>query len=169
MSAIFFRFIEIALFRKGPQDLPASGFLLGLTLACNVAVVSLSVFLFQRSDLARGALQSILGLGSEILLVWAILQAFNHSERLLQTLTAVLGVDTVISLAFIPLLVSMPITPGAGQASAVQWLLLIGLLSWGVVALGGILRHAVNVSLFAGIMISLSYHIAVYSLVTVVV
>ncbi len=166
MLAIFFRFVEIALCRKGPQDLPASGFLLGLTLAINGMVLALSIFMFQRTDMLRGALQSLFGLASEFLLVWILLVVFKHRERMLQTITAVLGVDTVINFAFIPLLVSMPSAPGEAEASALQGFLLLGLLVWGVMALGCILRHAVNVPLVSGAAMALAYHIAVYALIT---
>ena len=167
MSAIFFRFIEIALCRKGPQDLPASGFLLALTLAINALALGLSVFMFQGADLLRGALQSLLGLSSEFLLIWIVLTVFNHRKRMLQTMTAVLGVDTVINVAFIPLLLSMPSVPGEGTASALQGLLLLCLLVWGVMALGCILRHALNVPLASGAIMSLIYNVSVYALVTV--
>lgn len=166
MSAIFFRFIEIALCRKGPQDLPASGFLLALTLALNSTVLAISIFMFQRADVLRGMQQAVLGLASEFLFVWVVLLAFNHSSRMLQSMTAVLGVDTVISLAFIPLLVLMPAVPG--QASVFLGVLMLGLMLWGLIALGCILRHAVNVSLALGVAMAFVYNVAVYTLVALV-
>ena len=125
MSAIFFRFIEIALFRKGPQDLPASRFLLGLALVLNTVVMSVSVMMFHADDISRSAAQSLAGLASEFLLVWVVLIAFNLRQRFLQTMTAVLGVDSVIGLSFIPLLASIPVAPGQGQASGFQALMLL--------------------------------------------
>ncbi|MEM9058454.1 MAG: hypothetical protein AAGD86_13315 [Pseudomonadota bacterium] len=166
MSAIFFRFIEIALFQKGPQDLPSSGFLLFLAMLLNAAVLGLSVVMFQSGDLPRGVAQSVIGVATEFVLVWGVLLAFNYRNRFLQTMTAVLGVDSVISLAFIPLLASMPAAPGAGQASGLQAISMLALLVWGVVALGWILRNAVNVSSFSGAAIALAYHVTAYWLLT---
>ncbi len=161
MSAIFFRFIEIALFRKGPQDLPASGFLLGLALALYAVVLTISVFMFPVGDISRSAARSLASVVSEFLLVWVVLLAFNMGQRFLQTMTAVLGVDIVIGLAFIPLLASLPLTPDQGQASGFQTLVYLGLMAWAVMALAWILRHAINVSLLTSAAISLSYYISV--------
>lgn len=168
MSAIFFRFIEIALFRKGPQDLPASGFLLGLALALHAVVLAISIYIFPAGDVPVAAARTLASVVSEFVLVWVVLLAFNKGQRFLQTMTAVVGVDIVLGLAFIPLLASLPPTPDHGQLSAFQSLVYLGLMAWGVTALAWILRHAINVSSLTGAAIALSYFIFVNWLLAMV-
>jgi len=95
MREIIRLYVQIALLRRGPQDLPASRLLLLLTV-CGYAAVN---------ALVSGLLPPSTGwppqLAVDVLftLAWyaALLQLAGRSERFLQTATAVFGFQSVLS------------------------------------------------------------------------
>src|SRR6516225_11291076 len=85
MSEFIRLFTQIALLRRGPQDLPASGLLLALTVAGYLAV-NFVVSIFLPPD-ARW--RETLAVGTVFTLVWYVLllQLVGRPERTLQTTT----------------------------------------------------------------------------------
>jgi len=91
---------QIALLRRGPQDLPASVLLLVLTIGGYLAV----------NFVLSSALPTIKGWPAQVLvdalytLAWyvALLKLLGRSERILQTATAVFGLQALLS----PLLIA---------------------------------------------------------------
>jgi hypothetical protein len=88
-------YTQIALLRRGPQDLPASGLLLALTVAGYLAV-NFVVSIFLPPD-ARW--RETLAVGTVFTLVWYVLllQLVGRPERTLQTTTAVFGLQAVLT------------------------------------------------------------------------
>ena len=90
MKAFVELFRDIVLWRKGPQDLPASVLLLWLAAAAYVGVSAVQLGVLGETGLAW-----VFFLVFDPLLlalcVWLILRLFSHPERFLQTATAVLG------------------------------------------------------------------------------
>jgi len=93
---------EIALRRRGPDSLPDSAFLVSFLLALQI-LVSLAKALVLFGGLTP---QFLIRFSADIVLffafVYAVLSFFRLERRYRQTLSAVLGVDIVISLAFLP-------------------------------------------------------------------
>jgi hypothetical protein len=90
-------FAQIALLRRGPQDLPASTLLLALTVIGYLCVnLLLSVLMPPVKDWP-GPAQVLVD--TVFTLVWyvALLKLFGRSERILQTATAVFGFQVVLS------------------------------------------------------------------------
>jgi hypothetical protein len=93
-------FTQIAMLRRGPQDLPASAVLLALTILGYLAV----------NFLVSSLLPTIKGWPAQVLvdalftLVWyiALLRLLGRPERILQTATAVFGLQALLS----PLLIA---------------------------------------------------------------
>lgn len=88
-------YVQIALLRRGPQDLPASRLLLTLTVCAYAAVNALVSSLLPPS--AGWAPQ--LAVDVVFTLVWyaALLQFAGKRERFLQTATAVFGFQSLLS------------------------------------------------------------------------
>jgi hypothetical protein len=88
-------FTEIALLRRGPQDLPASPLLLVLTL---LAYLCVNFVLWSALPAARGWSAPLL-VATLFTLLWyiALLRIVGRPERTLQTTTAVFGLQTVLS------------------------------------------------------------------------
>ena len=95
MREIIRLFVQIALLRRGPQDLPASPLLLALTVGGFVAVgAAISSLLPPNAGWAPQLLVETL-----FTLAWyaALLQLVGRSERFLQTATAVFGLRLVLA------------------------------------------------------------------------
>ena len=95
MQELIRLFTQIALLRRGPQDVPASALLLALTLAGYLGVNAFVSALFPPVD--GWPLQLLTD--TLFTLAWyvALLQLVGRPERILQTSTAVFGLQTVLS------------------------------------------------------------------------
>lgn len=167
MSAFLKLFLDIVLWRQGPQDLPASSLLFRLTLGAYVAVSAIQLSLLKES----GATWLVFLVADPLLLtgcVWMILKVYNHPERFLQTATAVLGTGALLGLLlYLPLQVllsSLGLGPDSGLARFFA-LLLLG--SFALVT-GRILKLGTESNLFTGVAISLTYFFLINSLLGLV-
>ncbi len=99
MMEVLKLFAQIALLRRGPQDLPASGLLLAGTVIAYVAVNCLVAGVLPLA----ASWPLLLLVDVAFLLAWnaLLLQAVRRPERTVQTLTAVFGFQLVLE----PLLV----------------------------------------------------------------
>jgi hypothetical protein len=105
-------FVDIMLHRRGPEDLPSSKFLVWLLLAASVGV-ELAV-LFANDGSMRAAAVSVLVAALDVWFVWALLRTFNRQRRFLQTMSALLGTETILNLAGAPL---VPLLSASAAAS----------------------------------------------------
>ena len=132
---------DICLFKKGPQDLPYSLWLLRILLIIYVSIRVLMLSL--HFDWLTVLLQVI----TEILLVavffWTLLYLSRKLGRLYQTLSAVLGTDAVISFFALPGIASME----TGQGGLLVFLVMLGLIVWHWAVTGHIIRNALEQSL----------------------
>jgi hypothetical protein len=95
MKELIQLFAQIALLRRGPQDLPASGLLLALTLLGYLGI----------TFAVCSVLPPMPGWPAQVLvtalftLLWygVLLRACKRAERLLQTATAVFGLQTLLA------------------------------------------------------------------------
>jgi hypothetical protein len=135
-------FWQIALLRRGPQDLPASTLLLGLTVSGYLGVnIVMSSVLPPESHWPE-----LLLIDSLFMLVWyaALLRLLGRPERILQTTTAVFGFQAVMA----PLLIGSEWLMGRFGADGTwqvpltcAWLLL---LVWLIAANSHIVRAALE-------------------------
>jgi hypothetical protein len=95
MKEIIRLFTQIALMRRGPQDLPASMLLLVLTVGGYVAVNFLLYSALPPDPRWQGPLLA----GTLFMLLWyvVLLKLVGRPERTLQTTTAVFGFQAVLS------------------------------------------------------------------------
>lgn len=158
-------FIDIVLWRRGPQDLPVSGLLLAMTVVAYVAVSVVQLALFDES-LANWLFYVVL---DPLLLMgwtWLVLRILGRGARLLQTASALFGANAVLGFfVYLPLQLLGNVV-GAGQASGlaqtVAWLQVI------VFALvtGRILKLATDTNLFTGIMLAITYVVIVITVLS---
>jgi hypothetical protein len=157
-------FLDIVLWRSGPQDLPASGLLVVITLAAYVLVGAVQLVLLEQP----GPTWLVFLVADPALLttcVWLMLRLYGHPERFQQTAAAVLGTGALLGIAlYLPLQILVtglglgPASPAA-QASALVLVVVFVLVT------GRILKLATGSSLFTGIAASLTYFIAINALV----
>ncbi|MGB5199627.1 MAG: hypothetical protein WBN68_17110 [Sedimenticolaceae bacterium] len=160
MSVLIRFFVELALLRRGPQDLPASGALLGLLAALSVLVGTVNgmqLFGSLRAALGANLLDLLLTLG----LLFVLLQLKGHAPRWQQSASAFLGLGVLAGLV-------MLLIRGPAEALGVTDIArLIDLLLaiWLHVALGSVLRHALAIPLLAGVIIMLSYTVLAFNVI----
>jgi hypothetical protein len=153
-------FWELSLLRRAPQDLPASAALLGAVFAVNL-LLGMAVMAGQFGGAGRALLASLLDAGVVAGLVYATLAFSGHPRRFVQTLTAMFGVAVLFS-AMLAVVQWVAVSLNLEVIAAFAGLLL---LAWVHVALGHVLRHALDMDLWAGIVIAIGY--TVISLVLV--
>lgn len=157
-------FLDITLWRRGPQDLPASGLLVWITLLAYVLVSAV-----QLAALDESALTWFFFLVVDPLLlmawVWLVLRLYRHPERFQQTASAVLGTGALLGLVlYLPLqlvITGLGFEPDSmpAQLSALALVIVFALVT------GRIIKLATESSLFTGIAVALTYFIALNTLV----
>ncbi len=161
MYALFNLFLDICLFRKGPQDIPASAVLLKLCLLAYGASGFLVLLLGAPAPVAL--LQVLLDLVLLAGLLHLILLLGRHPSRFEQTLTALTGAGALIGLLALPLM-HWIVRQGPGGDTTLPWLLMLGLMVWSVAIIAHILRHALGTTVWAGAMYALGYTILSWTL-----
>lgn len=144
-------FIDIALWRKGPQDLPASRFLLMLVLGLYVGA---SFMQFHNLRLRTALVIVCVDVVMMMLWLWLVLAFFGRSRRFIQTLTAMFGVGTLlaaidITIAAIQFAAGIP-----GEEPSTAWLALRFLAI--SLIMGRIFMHALDRGLLTGMALTVA-------------
>ena len=158
--------LDIVLWRRGPQDLPASRLLLAIAVAAYVAVSAVQLAL-----LGETAATWFFFLVIDPLLLagwmWLVLRLHGRPERFLQTASAVFGTGAVLGIGlYLPLqliITGLGYDPTSGLA---QFFALVLVVVFALVT-GRIIKLATDSSLFTGIAVSLTYFLLINYLVGV--
>jgi hypothetical protein len=145
-------FLDIALWRKGPQDLPASASLATLVLIAYMATGFLRMRLFaldQQSALLFICIDALM-LGAWL---WLVLAFFSRRSRFVQTITATLGVGLLVLLLDVTFR-SAQLALGLSDQLSLNWLMLRFLIV--ALVLGRIFMLALDRGLITGIALSLA-------------
>ena len=128
---IFKLFLDICLFRKGPQDIPLSGFLLVLTL---MFTLSTSILLsWVEVEFFQAILQSLCATSLLVGFFFGMLRMAGKMTRFPQSLIAALAADGMITaLAITLVLVSVALPEWRAAVS----LLLLAMMLWELAVLG---------------------------------
>lgn len=147
---------EICLFKKKPQDLPYSVFLLGLMSGIYVAVrvLMLSMHFDSLGVLMQIAVDLALVFGC----VWLMLYLARKLGRFCQVLSAVLGTDALISFFAIPGIATMEL----GRGGLAVFLLVLGLIVWHWAITGYIISNALEKSLSFSLGLAFLYLFGTY-------
>lgn len=169
MLALIKVFVDIALWRKGPQHLPASGLLLavttlayfGMSLALGGAQQMLAADIKGRPVdplLARSLLELAIVLGW----MWLLLALFKRADRFWQSATALMGTGIVISpIVIVAQLALWRIGPNNPVAWPV-WLTLLAAGIWYLLVVAHIVRSALDIKLFPAIVLTMLYAVSEY-------
>lgn len=156
MIAFLKAFLDIILARSGPQHLPDSALLLGLSTLFYVVVSAIQLTTLGES----GPAWVVFLLLDPLLLMlttFLLLRLHGHSQRFRQTAAAVLGTGALLGLAvFLPLQLAVDAS-GAGPASGPARLTaILSLVAFAAVT-GRIFKLAAGISLFSGMAVAISY------------
>jgi hypothetical protein len=157
-------FLDIAMHRKGPQDVPARQGVFLLALAAYLVAGGLVLWP------TAGGLRQLLGqLGADLVLMVAVCAALlaltGRTARLGQTLAALFGTGALLSAAALPFVWLLAATLGDAEAmpetippaAALSSIALFGLLLASLLVTGHILRHALDWSYAGGVLAATAY------------
>lgn len=155
LSKLFF---DIAIFNKGPQDIPASKWLLQLLVPVYMLINIL--ILLMNTDMFTALMQSCV----EVILVLGMAQLTLYLSgklaRFQQTACALLGTDALISLLAIPALASL-----VGRGSAIALLIVILMMLWHWVVTAYILMNALERPLIFALGVAFLYILISYQVI----
>ncbi len=148
-------FYELAIFKKGPQDVPASQWLLRLLVPVYIAINFLIVKLGAdwSTALLQATVEAVLVLG----FAFALLTFAGKRKRFRQTASALLGTDALISLFALPAIASL-----IGAGTLLAFLAVVCLMLWHWLVTGHILRHALAQPFIFALGIAFLYILASY-------
>jgi hypothetical protein len=158
MQALLKAFWDIALWRRGPGDLPDSLALVGLTAAAYAVLSAVQSWMIYGGDrlLPRTVADLLLTVG----LVWLLLVATRRRHRFNQTISAVLGTGALLS-PLVILLIALRAPADSVQLVALAvWAGSVGVILWFTFVLGHIVRSALDTGLFTGVAIAVTYVVA---------
>jgi len=99
-----------------------------------------------------------------VVFFWLLLRIAEHSGRYWQTVTALLGAETFLSIVAIPLLVLRSAAAGSETFEPMMVLLLTFVLLWSVDVGGFILSRALEQAYIVGVLIMVGYVIGSFML-----
>lgn len=148
---------DIALIRRGPEDLPASPFLLRLALLAYVAMSAVGAAFY--SD---GPTELVAQIGLDLALVYGffglLLLLNRKSARFRQTITAVLGTGALLYVIRLPLDVWLGALP-EGAPATVPAVFMLLLAIWSIIITGHILNRALEIPFIGGIVLGVAFFV----------
>lgn len=149
-------FLQIALRRRGPEDLPDSWFLLllaGLVYVIAQGLLALPVY-HASVALARSLVLDLLLLCG---CLWGLLRLTGHALRYRQTLTAMFGTGALLGACMIPFNHWLDLAADPGKPAIGPTLGLLAVVSWSLAVNGHIFSRALSAPFAAGLAISVAY------------
>lgn len=150
MYELIMLFFQIAIFKKGPQDVPASPLVLRLLLPIYVAINYLILYL--NGAAATAVLQIAVDFGLIVVFSWPLLYFSGKQARFPQTLGAMVGTDVIISFFALPAIATLN-----ANANDLAYFAMLALVLWHWLVSGHIYQHALDRSLFFGLGLALLY------------
>ena len=148
--------LSVALRRKGPEDLPDSGFLLGLTFVVYLLLqVPLGWIAYESSDVLVSTI--VVSVILIVLGLWALLALTGFKSRFRQSLTAVLGTSALLSALSIPFSWWRGITINYESGVALPSTIIFAIMVWSLVIDGHIISRAISKPFGIGLMIAVAF------------
>ena len=149
-------FLDIVLWRRGPQDLPSSGLLVAATLVAYELVTLLQIALF-----GVNSAELILFLVIDPLLLmgglWLVLKLYGHSGRWPQAAAAVLGCTALMGLVLtLPMLLFDGARAAADPPPSLALLAICSIIAF-ILVVGRIIQQATDSNLLTGTALATTY------------
>lgn len=156
MTRLVKAFLDIALWRKTPAALPASTFLLALAALADV-LVEVAGDLLLPAPGTHVLLAAVLAVVAPLCFTWIVLALTKRRHRLLQTGSAVLGIDALVGLLNLPLEAASRAVGAGGSLPPLLALLSYALLVAYLLANMNVWRAALDTWLISAGLVSLGY------------
>lgn len=159
LKLLFLAFFDICRFKRRPQDIPQSVNLMSLCVFVYLIVATLLLVLTE--TVGRSFLSACLELVILLLFTIGLLMLSGKSNRSVQTITAMSGTGIVLSLIALPVYVLLntygTVDTEANPYYTVAVMILSALALWNIAVMAHILREALEVGIFTGAMLAISY------------
>jgi hypothetical protein len=150
---------EICLFKKGPQDLPYSVWLLRLLIFIYAVVRFLMLAI--HTVWLNAFLQIIVEIVLTIGFSWVILYVHRTLNRFYQVSSAFLGTDTLINFLALPGILTMEI----GRGGWIVFVIMLGLIAWQCAVIAHIIHNALDQKLMFSFGLAILYLLASYQVI----
>ncbi len=152
---IFLRFIDLCLLKAGPSDIPASQWLMKVTLA----IYFILTVIVNQLDLSwnTSLLISVVDILVMIIFVSLVLNLHNLKVRYIQVITALAGSGCVMTIIAFPIIWWFYQVDPEQQAASFAMIIMIALLTWGFIVVAQIFRQALDVQLGRAMMVTVAY------------
>ncbi len=154
LQTLWLAFFDICRLRSGPQNLPASPILLKFTLLFYMIISGASSLM--HLSVKEAILSTIADTALFVILPSSLLYITHYSIRIIQTLTALVGSNCVLSMLSLPLVFWIKFYDGD---VSFPMLLFLGLMVWNFIVYAHILRHALAVPFFVGAILTVIYEV----------
>ena len=148
--------LNVALRKKGPEDLPDSRFLLGFTFAVYLLLqIPLGWIAYGPSDVLVSTI-----VVSGLLIVsglWVLLALTGYRSRFRQSLTAMLGTSALLSALSLPFSLWRDITINYEAGVALPSTIIFAIMVWSLVIDGHIISRAISKPFGIGLMIAVAF------------
>ncbi len=166
MKALLYKFVQIALLRATPQDLPGQGVVLWLSVA--MAAITGFAGLLISYTVFDSLLRTVISLAVPAAFLKVVLAAQNLRPRFNQAYSALCGTSAVVYI------IALPVLPAFFEAVAangqgkllIYFILLLDL--WAVLIMAHIFKHTLSVGLASGVSMAIALVIMTLLLVETV-
>ncbi|MBE9562509.1 MAG: hypothetical protein IMF12_06565, partial [Proteobacteria bacterium] len=155
--------------RSGPQDLPASRNFFNVTLIFYTAI-GLVLPLIQLS-LATAILSAIVDTALLVILVSSLLYFASHSARIIQTITALAGANSLFGILIIPLFLinrskfaNGEIAQNISNMDFMLLLIFYAVIIWNFIVYAHILRNSLEIPIFASFALTILISLLTFSI-----
>jgi len=161
LSQLFRVFVDIALWRRGPQDLPASTTLAWLVTLFYALTSAVRVGMMG-ADILSTTLVVLVDLGLQAAWLWGLLVFFSKRPRFLQSITAYLGIGALITVLDIVISTVMSLLGVSYNNPGNPWPFLhLGLI---LLLLGRVLQQALERSLLQSMSLTFVIMLTIWAL-----
>lgn len=156
-------FFDVLLHRRSPDELPASRFLLwGLVLLA--AAVDYATLLLRQSNALSFTIAGVTTV-LDVAFVWCILHAFGLDRRFAQTMSALAGTSTILSVLLVPLVLWSNRVDAAALEAVFPYSLFLLHSIWAIDVAAFVIARALERPYALGVAIMLGYALLQLSLV----
>ncbi|MET0013918.1 MAG: hypothetical protein ABW088_09725 [Sedimenticola sp.] len=157
-------FIDICLLRAGPQDLPASGFLMLWTAVLGL-ITGTIVIVGDFGGPANALMAQLMDLVLVVVLLRIGLEFTGLQARFVQSATALFGTGVMVNLVSMPLQLMIGEDPAASPLGQIGVLLFLFLAVWAIVIIAHILRYTFQITFLGGSALAILYFFLINGLV----
>ena len=161
MKALLSSLAEIAMLRKDPSILPAS---YAWVLLFALAYTAANLVMAWVDDADRIGARIAFDLGLSLAFFWLLLALTRRTHRFPQAINAVFGVYLLLA----PLMVGLQLLRGPSKSNYAVWALTTAgstvVMIWYLLAVGHVLRRALDTGLVTGFAIAVTWAVATVAL-----